>query len=285
MDPLRRAAHAKLGWTYIPVASPPAGFIPMNGFGMVVTRGDGFEFRGGVDGLAYGAQRFSLTDVTARKLESKHHDVDPKRAGFEGVIITLNHHAPFGGRTIIRRDMGPLNPRKVDGMERVGLVDLNFERMFEVYSDDQVEARGLITPDFKERLMDFNDDFLGRGVQIAFLAGQVHIALEIDEHFDFTRDVMVNDFRDAAGTVFHEIGSIFTLLEAVQTLQSRIGRIGASGADEARRKYYTELMQLLRTEVAGMEAEFDAPSASQRSLPDTHYMFADNIKGLLSPRF
>ena len=285
VDALRSAIHNKLGWHYSPSASPPAAFLPMNGYGMVVTRGNGFKFRGAVDGVAYGAQGFSLTDVTARKLPPKGHDEGPQRAGFEGVIVSLAHPTAFNGRTIIRRDMGPLNPKNVDGMKRVGLVDLNFESLFEVYSDDQVEARDLITPDFKERLMFFNDAFLGRGVQIAFLGGRLHIALEIDDRFDFSRNVMAYDFKDGSGAILHEIGSIFTLLEDVQTLQSRIGRAGASGADKARHAYYHELMQLLIKEVKGMEPDFQVPNPLRESLRDTHYMFCDSLKGLLSPRF
>ena len=279
------AVHKKLGWHYSGSTGSPAAFLPMNGYGMVVTRGNGFEFRGAVDGMAYGAQGFSLTDVTARKLPRGKYDEEPRRAGFEGVIISLNHQTSFKGRTIIRRDMGPLNPRKIDEMKRVGLVDLEFERMFEVYSDDQVEARELITPDFKERLKAFNDEFLGRGVQIAFLAGRVHIALEIDDRFSFNRGNLAYDFKEASGIIMHEIGSIFTLLEAVQTLHSRVGRAGASGADKARRGYYQELMQILVKEIPEMEDDFQTPCRIRDDLRDTHYMFCDSLKGLLYPRF
>jgi hypothetical protein len=282
---LRRAVHSRLGWAYSSPAGPPAAFVPMNSYGMVVTRGNGFYFRGAVEGVAYGAQKFTLTDVTAHRLEPKKYDEGPIRAGFEGVIISLSHPSAFKGRTIIRRDLRVVNPRRVDGMKRVGLVDPTFERVFEVFSDDQVEARDLITPDFKERLLAFNDAFLGRGVQLAFLGGRVHIALDIDERFNFNKDVPAYDFRDASGVILHEIGSIFTLLEDVQTLQSRIGRKGAAGADKARHGYYTELMQLLIKEVKAMEGDFKKPSRLQEDLRDTHYMFCDSLKGLLSPRF
>lgn len=285
MDGFREAVHQKLGWRYSGGGSAPAAFLPMNVYGMVVTRGNGFEFRGSVDGIAYGAQGFNLTDVTARKVQPRRYEEEPQRGGFEGVIISLNHNTSFDGRTIIRRDMGRINPRNVDGMKRVGLVDLEFERIFEVYSDDQVEARDLITPDFKERLIAFDEDFLGRGVQIAFLGGRVHIALDIDDRFSFKRDLIPYDFKDASAAILNEIGSIFTLLEAVQTLQSRIGRTGASGADKARQAYYHELMQILVKEVKGMEQEFEQPNALRDGLRDTHYMFCDSMKGLLSPRF
>ena len=69
--------------------------------------------------------------------------------------------------TIIRRDMGKVNPKAVQGLKRVGFASSQFEGLFEVYSDDQVEARYLITPDFMERLIAFSDDYLGRNVQCA----------------------------------------------------------------------------------------------------------------------
>jgi len=193
VDSLRHAVHQKLGWTYRASSFAPPSFLPMNAFGMVTTRGKGFDFRGAVDGIAFGAQRFSLADVTARKLEPGKHDDGPQRAGFEGVIISLNHERSFAGRTIIRRDKGRLNWAKIDTMKRVGLVDPTFERVF------------------------------------------------------------AYDFEQARGTILHEIGSIFTLLEAVQTLQARVGRKGAAAADAARLDYYRELMELLMKEIDEMK--------------------------------
>jgi len=49
--------------------------------------------------------------------------------------------------------MGVMNSKTVDGMKRVGLGESAFERRFEVYSDDQVESRALLTIDFMERLL------------------------------------------------------------------------------------------------------------------------------------
>ena len=256
----------------------------MNAYGMVLTRGSGFKFRGAVEGIAYGAQRFALADVTARRIEPKHPQNDPIRAGFEGVIMSLEHHTAFMGRTVIRRDMGMLNPRSVDGMKRVGLVSSHFEKTFEVYSDDQVEARTLLTPDFMERLMVFNEDYLGRGVQIMFLGGQIHLALDIDERFNFTRDTPAFDYRDACAVILLEIGAIFALLEAVQAVEARIGRAGDSGADKARNGYYRELMGILRKMLKDEEAHWKPKQALPDGMRDSHYLFCDGLKGLLYPR-
>jgi len=38
-------------------------------------------------------------------------------------------------------------------MKRVGLVDPVFEKIFEAYGTDQVEARYLLTPTFMQRLV------------------------------------------------------------------------------------------------------------------------------------
>jgi len=231
-----------------------------------------------------GAQRFALADVTARRMEPKHPQEDPVRAGFEGVIVSLDHHTAFRGRTVIRRDMGMLNPRSLDGMKRVGLVSSQFEKTFEVYSDDQVEARTLLTPDFMERLMVFNEDYLGRGVQIMFLGGQIHLALDIDERFNFTRDTPAFDYRDACAVILLEVGAIFALLEAVQVVEARIGRSGDIGADKARHAYYKELMTILRGMLQEEEGQWKPANTLPDSMRETHYLFCDSLKGLLSPR-
>lgn len=282
---LREAIHKQLGWLYQGPSSPPPVMLPMNGFGMIVTRGNGFAYRGSIQGQAYGAQQFSLYDVTARRLAPRNEFEEPRRAGFEGVIVSLRHPDAFVGRTIVRRDMGTLNPSLVDGMERVGMADSNFERLFEVYSDDQVEARTLLTPDFIERVALFSDDFLGRGVQLAFLGGQVHVSLEIDDRFDFNRPIKAFDFKEASGSILNEIGGVFTVLEAVQALQSRIGREGHLGADRRRHKFYFDLMQALRKEVAEMETDWKSPQQLPEFMRDTHYLICDSFKHLMFPRF
>jgi hypothetical protein len=244
---------------------------------MIFSRTRQFDFRGSVMGQAFAKQAFELDDITAVTPPTPHmknadqmvidkyaissfgKNVTDEADGFQGVVLSLDHHTRFLGRTIIRRDKKHFNPSYVNGLKRVGFASLEFERLFEVYSDDQVEARALITPDFMARLIDFNEDYLGRNVQCVFLGDKVHVCLDIDDRFDFSKDFAAMQYKDAATRITHEIGAIFYLLEKVQALQARIGRIGAEGADEKRQAYYKALLDNLRPAILAAQAKFVAP--------------------------
>lgn len=65
----------------------------------------------------------------------------------------------FSGKTIVRKDSTPIGnflSGLTTKLERVTLEDPIFERQFEVYSNDQVEARYLLTTSFMERLLELS---------------------------------------------------------------------------------------------------------------------------------
>jgi len=208
-----------------------------------------------------------------------------ERRGFQGVVISLPHHNRFMGPTIIRRDMGKLNPPMVQDLKRVGFASSVFEEKFEVFSDDQVEARFLITPDFMERLIDFSDDYLGRNVQCAFLGDKFHVTVDIDDRFDFSRDLMAVDYQDASTAIINEIGSIFYLLEKMQTLQARVGAKGSEAVDAERGAYYRGLMDTLIPAVKGSVDKFDTTNLAFKDMQQALPFFCESLHGLLLPRF
>ena len=78
---------------------------------------------------------------------------------FEGGIIRAKMNKSFSGKTVLR-------PKKVScadlialGLERVILEDPEFNKKFNVYSTDQVEARYLLTPSFMEKLKNISIQF------------------------------------------------------------------------------------------------------------------------------
>lgn len=68
---------------------------------------------------------------------------------FTGKMILLKMNKQFSGKTIL---LPSSSARKYQNMELVSLEDPKFEKVFKVYSTDQVEARYLLTPDFMEKL-------------------------------------------------------------------------------------------------------------------------------------
>lgn len=65
--------------------------------------------------------------------------------------------------------------------ELVKLEDPKFERLFAVYSTDQVEARYILSTSLMQRLVEFHDR-VGKPVTISFIDSKVHIAIPNDKN-------------------------------------------------------------------------------------------------------
>lgn len=311
---LRKYIHDALGWEYDASVGAPPILMPLKAAGIITTMSGRFDFRGRVRGHAFGNQSFELVDVTAAKMTRPNighyknmnqlsemsfimgEPVDAEdivmfdasyseRRGFQGVVISLTHHSPFMGRTIVRRDMGKLNPPIVEGLKRVGFASSVFEKRFEVFSDDQVEARFLLTPDFMERLIEFHEDYLGRNVQCAFIGDKFHVTVDIDDRFDFSRDLNSANYQDASTSIINEIGGIFYLLEKMQTLQARVGAKGSEAVDAERGAYYKGLMDTLIPAVKDSADEFTPVSKVFKGMEKDLPLFCESLHGMLLPRF
>ena len=303
---LRSFIHEALGWNYEASLSAPDILLPLRSAGIVTSMSGRFEFRGRVGGHAFANQAFELVDITAGEvaqpsirsdvLQSQiqhalEHDISEfdathsLRRGFQGVVMSLSHPSSFMGRTVIRRDLGKLNPPLVQDLKRVGFAISEFEKLFEVYSDDQVEARFLITPDFMERLIAFSDDYLGRNVQCAFIGNKFHVTVDIDDRFDFSRDLNASSYQDASTSILNEIGGIFYLLEKMQTLQARVGAKGSDEIDAERGAYYKSLMEELIPAVKASSDKFEPVHKVFKEMANDLPLFCESLHGMLLPRF
>lgn len=75
---------------------------------------------------------------------------------FRGPVYHLSFPRRFNGVTRVRRDGGWLGNKfggLFNGLQRVTLEDPTFEKQFEVYSSDQIEARYILTTGFMELLL------------------------------------------------------------------------------------------------------------------------------------
>lgn len=97
---------------------------------------------------------------------------------FDGLLIRCGFQRSFTGITRIKRDGGFLGNLFAGGKEeRVRLEDPAFEEAFQVFSDDQVEARYLLNPAFMQRLLDL-DRHMGSGnMALTFHGQEVWISL------------------------------------------------------------------------------------------------------------
>ena len=140
---------------------------------------------------------------------------------FRGQLIKIAFPKQFLGLTIVRRDAGMFNflERWSSSLDRVGLNDSRMEKAFEVYSNDQVEARYLLHPVFMERLLELETRFKGKNLRCAFVEGNLLIVVEGGDKFEIGS--MFSPLADASRvrTIVDDLSEILRLIDAVLTAE------------------------------------------------------------------
>lgn len=144
---------------------------------------------------------------------------------FRGQLVRMHFPRDFLGVTIVRRDAGMFNVfggGQSDGkrLERVRLVDSTFEKAFEVWSTDQVEARYLLHPVMMERLIALEAGLHGKRIRCAFEGGDLLVAVEggnLFEPGDLFKP-LVDPAR--ARRIINEIAGVFKVMDQVLTAQT-----------------------------------------------------------------
>jgi Protein of unknown function (DUF3137) len=138
---------------------------------------------------------------------------------FKGQCLVVKFHKQFQGVTKVYRDAGALNFFKKLGQmgkgQRVKLEDPVFEKAFEVYSTDQVEARFILTPDFMERLIGLERTFKGRQVRCAFSGGEMFLACEGKDLLEAGSMARKMDDLGRVREILEDFAAIFLLIDAM----------------------------------------------------------------------
>lgn len=103
---------------------------------------------------------------------------------YSGLFVLYSMNKRFSGRTVVCSAFRvPSSWGFGDGgwLERVQLEDPIFEQRFEVFADDQIESRYLLTPAFMERLTAVADDFGTDSMQAAFYDNQLLLMIPLAE--------------------------------------------------------------------------------------------------------
>jgi hypothetical protein len=162
-------------------------------------------------------------DLCEAVLEDRRRDKDGKTSYvtvFRGQMMRLAFPKKFLATTVVRRDLGIFNAlRGMGELKRVGLGDSTFERSFEVYSSDQVEARYLVHPVFMERLLELEKLYKGRNLRCAFEDGDLLVAVETPDQFEIGD--MFKPLADPARArrIVDDIAGVMRLMDAVLTAE------------------------------------------------------------------
>ncbi len=172
------------------------------------------------DDIFYGKHK----DVNIEIVESKF-DVSSgksRRTVFKGVVIKLDMNKSFDSHTVITPDK-LLHNSPLPDLKHTTLEDVEFEKKFDVFTNDEVDARYLITPSFMQRLKAMKTAFKADKVQCAFYGELLLIALSTKKDL-FSVCSLVKPIDDATQyfRMYEEIVSIIKLIDHFK-LNQKIG--------------------------------------------------------------
>jgi len=291
LHPLRTYLYDGFGWRYRGKSVPPPGLHLLSATRMISSPSQLWRCDGHLSGEGFGGLQFDVHEVFARPAElptaQSLAQMESEASGFEGLLIALRLKTSFLSRTIVQHDRGLLNPKAVDGMKRVGLGEPHFEDRFEVYSDDQVESRALLTLDFMERLLDMDQHPRYRNMQLGFIAGRMYVAIPSRDILRFGCDTTCIAPKQAAAKVIGEMETVFEVLGDIDVLQACAGRKCSDTIRVERETWYAERVADVEARV---EQAMNAGILSGAPIPDwmtedAYDLIDPRLHGLLSPRF
>ncbi len=134
---------------------------------------------------------------------------------FSGQLFRVAFPHRFLGETVVLRDSGWFNRFDCPPhMAKVGLEDPHFEKIFEVFGTDQVEARAILTPAFMQRLVDLESAYGGSHMRYAFTDGDLLIAIEASDKFEIGGMFSTLVDRKRVEAIAHDIGAVFQLIDS-----------------------------------------------------------------------
>ena len=178
----------------------------------------------------YKSVTFEMTEAT---LTTKHRDSKGRTRTvtvFKGMFVLFTLTQRFHGKTIMVRDGGKIGnwiSSKFKDLKRVGLVDPKFEKLFEVYSNDQVESRYLVHPAFIERCVELaalvSGDASGRSkLQMSFFNNQLLLMIESSKNrFEPKHMFAPATFVDDINEILKEMQIINTIVDVLKIEDGR----------------------------------------------------------------
>jgi hypothetical protein len=130
----------------------------------------------------------------------------------------------FHGQTIVKSDLGVIRnfSRKVSGgdlsgLERVELEDPDFEKLFEVYSSNQIEARYLLTTSFMERLKKLGHFFGSKKIEASFYGNALLLTFSNSVNLFEVRSIFESiNVAVESQKILEEIALIFDVIETLK---------------------------------------------------------------------
>ncbi len=140
---------------------------------------------------------------------------------FNGQTIVLKDRGMIGSFLTIQKNGNWIKP-EFFAFEKVKLEDPVFEKIFNVYSTDQIEARYLLTTAFMERLITLTEIFKNNPIECSFYDDHLLITIQCKNLFTPGPINKSEDFIDDSKILLKSINTIFEIIDILK-LDQNIG--------------------------------------------------------------
>ena len=143
---------------------------------------------------------------------------------FRGVFVEFDMNKNFEGHTFLFENASTNRGIKYEhsAFEDVSLEDVEFNKKYKIFSDNQIEARVVLTPAFIERFKNMKTVFKAKYIRAAFKDKKIIIAVNAGKDLfamaNLTKDTNAETFVE----LFNEILSVLQMIDALK-LNQRTG--------------------------------------------------------------
>ena len=169
-------------------------------------------FKGTYKGVT---MEFSEIHLTEKQGSGKNRRTVTK---FKGLVVLLDMQSKkFYGHTTLMKDASKISEwfrEKSSNMKRARMADPEFEKIFDAYTNDQVEARYLIDPLMIENLKGLYEEYQGQSMTAAWYNSHMLVMIASKHnHFEPANiDVPATDPASVLN-MKHEIGQILSIVD------------------------------------------------------------------------
>ncbi len=170
-----------------------------------------------------GKTKFKFSEILA---EEKHERTDSKghtstyyETIFEGIFFVAEFNKKLKGFTRVVEGSDGFFEKLFNGKHKAVLENPRFEKIYNTYSDDQVEARYILTPDMMERILKLKDLFNTK-IYYSFRDQFIFIAIHShQDRFELNTGLPVDEQQ--VDRIFKEIESVLQVID-ILALNTRI---------------------------------------------------------------
>ena len=139
------------------------------------------------------------------------------------VVISCKIPKPFKGKTFMYENAKTSNKlilKDRRNFEEVNLEDVNFNKMYTVFSTDQVEARYLLTTGFMERFQNIKTAFDAKYIRAEFKDGELVILIGVNKDMFAMGNLAKQTTYKTFFELFEEMYSVLSLVEHLKLNQN-----------------------------------------------------------------